>query len=588
MWVVFPLSAQNPRNGDIEDLKSNKWPRYWRAVGGVPAFLGVDSAISNSGKYSLRITDTRIGGGQNAGFRNTICGAMEDSSYTVKCQIYTVNSTATLYIEFFDDNGNLLKFDLRDQISQNQWSTMSFSSTAPANADSIGIRLYSKSDNTGTIYGDDFEILGPKPIREESTTARHCADEDVRFFGAPVDSSGLYTIDIDSGCYTRRVNSLITLHPSYHFPLVDITTCENEFLLLNADTIYAAGIYTDSFKTQYGCDSIFQYRVTLKEADTTVLPDINICEGTDVRFAGMCIDTSGLYEKVFTGAGRCDSTVIQHISIHPTYFTELTDRIICPGEVINVFGNSVGAAGIYTRTFQTINGCDSIISQAVSVHPINTKVLGIGNTAYALEDSALSYQWINCDLAVPVSGAQSQSFVAPNSGNYAARIRSKNGCVFTTDCIFIAVNNDTCTHYDTIIHHTFDTTVIRVMDTTFTEIFDTTTITIRVFDTSFRYISVTDTLKVKLNDIEGCGSIDVKIYPNPANNFVYLEVSDFDCLVMSKFNLYNSIGQILWTDQLVEDRVIKVPIHRLAAGVYYVDCLDSLGNRMFVKKLVIQ
>jgi hypothetical protein len=228
-----------------------------------------------------------------------------------------------------------------------------------------------------------------------------------------------------------------------------------------------------------------------------------------------------------------------------------------------------------------------------------------GNTSNWVKDSCLSV-----DPCIYRDTIEVRDTVTLNDTNF----------VSISDTVIVRIN-DTLTFIDTLIHIDsfsyidttvyIDTSFVTVLDTSFITISDTNFITVidtqfltirdtipinitvydtvlvRVNDTLKQFVSVSDTLRIPISNIQGCGTIDVKLYPNPARNFVYLEVSDFDCMVLSHFNLYNSIGQVLWTDQLIEDEVIKIPIHQLAAGVYYVDCLDSLRNRMFVKKLVL-
>ena len=49
-----------------------------------------------------------------------------------------------------------------------------------------------------------------------------------------------------------------------------------------------------------------------------------------------------------------------------------------------------------------------------------------------------TFQWIDCDLSVPISGATSATYIAKKSGSYAVEI-TKNGCSKSSDCINVTL-----------------------------------------------------------------------------------------------------------------------------------------------------
>lgn len=109
---------------------------------------------------------------------------------------------------------------------------------------------------------------------------------------------------------------------------------------------------------------------------------------------------------------------------------------ICPGSSYSFGGNSYSVAGMYTDSFTSVAGCDSLVTLILSVNTINDTITQTGNTLTALSSSG-TYQWINCFNFSPMVGQTSQSFTFGVSGSYAVII-SVNGCIDTSNCYTVA------------------------------------------------------------------------------------------------------------------------------------------------------
>ncbi len=85
--------------------------------------------------------------------------------------------------------------------------------------------------------------------------------------------------------------------------------------------------------------------------------------------------TPGTYTitNFVTGEFVCpDATATATITIYPTYATSVLDNV-CSGETYYLpDGTGVVAAGIYTTTLNTINGCDSVITTFLGFYPVYT------------------------------------------------------------------------------------------------------------------------------------------------------------------------------------------------------------------------
>ena len=138
------------------------------------------------------------------------------------------------------------------------------------------------------------------------------------------------------GC-DSLVHLQLNVHPTYKFT-TDTTICSNEFVEWRGKRYRQEGIYYDSLQTEtFGCDSIYELRLRVKPAYLTEL------------FAGK----------------RCDNKYY----ILPNELTELwTDTIFFKKDTIN-YGPDELREEIYTRTFFTEEGCDSIYKVHVTVCP---------------------------------------------------------------------------------------------------------------------------------------------------------------------------------------------------------------------------
>ena len=117
----------------------------------------------------------------------------------------------------------------------------------------------------------------------------------------------------------------------------------------------------------------------------------------------------------------------------------------CRGSSYNFNGQTLTTAGVYTGTFTSASGCDSLVKLTLSVDSVDTAVTQNGATLLAHQIGA-SYQWVNCNNNFsPIPGATSRPFVATTNGSYAVIItngscKDTSGC-FTVSVLGVAENN---------------------------------------------------------------------------------------------------------------------------------------------------
>jgi len=278
-----------------------------------------------------------------------------------------------------------------------------------------------------------------------------------------VDTSGTYYVFVTDTAGCTGIDSIVVIvNP---VPVVnlgnDTAFCAGNNLILDAGnagatylwqnnpipayqnqtlTVNTSGIYfvTASFGTCTDTDSI---TVTVNPIVTTNLPDSTICQGGSALIFGIPQSVAGTYRDTILSSMGCDSILVQQLNVNPTYNQNLGTVTICNGDSALILGNYETVAGTYTATYQTINGCDSTVSQTLNVSP--THVVNLENdTAFCAGNSltldasagASSYQWMN-GIGFPYN---QQTYTVSSTGTYY--VVTTLGACTTSDTINVIVN----------------------------------------------------------------------------------------------------------------------------------------------------
>ncbi len=169
-------------------------------------------------------------------------------------------------------------------------------------------------------------------------------------------------------------------------------------------------------------------------------------------------------------------------------------------------------SGTFTLELLTADGCDSIITLNLTIASLTSEVVANGNTLFAIQDNA-TYSWIDCATELLVG--TEQSFSPAENGLYQVQI-SQEGCNAVSECIEVII--------DDISENTL--------------------------------------------------SPELKIYPNPTRDFVYLEIPNWNGVMDLK--IIDVAGKEIMQQQLFSATTL-LSLHHLAAGVYVV-ALNSDGK----------
>ena len=195
-----------------------------------------------------------------------------------------------------------------------------------------------------------------------------CAGETYRWNSEKYTESGSYTQSFTTqyGC-----DSIVTLHlivgDLYNVEWSD-TICASETLTWNAKTYTLPGSYTQSLVSRYGCDSIVTLHLTVGDLYDVSIYD-TICVGETYTWDGMKYSSTGVYPRMYQSRYGCDSLVTLYLTVGEKYDIEMFDTI-CENEVYVWNKVQYKKSGSYTQQFSSRYGCDSIVTVHLFVAPI--------------------------------------------------------------------------------------------------------------------------------------------------------------------------------------------------------------------------
>ena len=131
-------------------------------------------------------------------------------------------------------------------------------------------------------------------------------------------------------------------------------------------TAGTAGTYSHTYSTTSGCDSIVNIALSVNDF-ISINQTAAICQGTVYNLPwGGTAGTAGIYSHTYLTTSGCDSIVKITLSVNPV-ITINQSAAICQGTFYNLpWGGTAGTTGTYSHTYSTTSGCDSIVNIALS------------------------------------------------------------------------------------------------------------------------------------------------------------------------------------------------------------------------------
>ena len=176
-------------------------------------------------------------------------------------------------------------------------------------------------------------------------------------------------------------------------------------------------------------------------------PDSDVGRGISVKqedvlaVCGNFRDTTDLNpgpdSLLFPSMGVADAFVMMLSPCVPTsamMIETACDSLLAPSGT-HVYYSS----GMYMDTLVNASGCDSIVEIDLTLSPIDTSLMDLGDSLRS-NDTLGAYQWVKCDSGfASISGATEQVFAPIENGMYAVII-DRGGCVDTSVCYPVIIN----------------------------------------------------------------------------------------------------------------------------------------------------
>lgn len=203
----------------------------------------------------------------------------------------------------------------------------------------------------------------------------------------------------------------------------NLQICSGASTTLTADSGFSSYLWSDNSTAQSLSVSIpGTYCVTATDADgcedatcvvvgagenimTTV--DASICEGEFYQVGPNVYNMTGTYQTTLTASNGCDSIITLNLTVHPSVIFDLQAEI-CEGESLMVGDSVYTESGFYLNLLTTQLGCDSLILTELVVNPNVSSVV----------DAEI------CEGESFIIGAETFTV----TGTYQTTIPAANGC----------------------------------------------------------------------------------------------------------------------------------------------------------------
>jgi gliding motility-associated-like protein len=218
----------------------------------------------------------------------------------------------------------------------------------------------------------------------------------IRNIAAP----GIWWVDVTiSGCTIRdsltlKVDSFKNVNTAAHI-------CFGQsYTLPSGKIVNTGGTHRDTMRNARGCDTLIT-RVTLTiETPTTKTLSASIYAGQTYTLPwGTTVTDEGIYRDTVKSIFGCDSAITIVTLTILTRQTEITEVSICHGSSYTLpWGGIVTNAGTYTDTLKTSTGADSLVKiinlAVIAKSIITTDTTVCEGSSFTLHaNNAASYQW---------------------------------------------------------------------------------------------------------------------------------------------------------------------------------------------------
>jgi len=342
--------------------------------------------------------------------------------------------------------------------------------------------------------------------------------------------SGIYVDTIQfGGCDSIIITDLIVLdNTSFQ---QSFSLCNGESLSVGISNYSLSGNYTDTLVSFNGCDSIVTTSLSFYN-NYSASNSENICFGDSIIIGNSTYSTPGSYIDSISSTFGCDSIIFTSLSVFPTLY-EYLNYTICIGDSIEIGNNIYYSSGSYSDTLSSSFLCDSIISIVIDESlPVSTLSSNLGILNFNVNGGSPPYN-------IQLFGPNGLIFsLINNNGLNGSFIPTING-----EYYIFAIDDLGC-YSDTIL------------------------------------INVDFLLNMLNVNIQ-----DLKIYPNPTDDFINIEFSSINKKSIS-ISIDNTLGQEVFRKEFNNynsNFFQKINVNKLSQGVYYI----NINNQQSINTKII-
>ncbi|MDW8229292.1 MAG: hypothetical protein RMJ33_05590, partial [Saprospiraceae bacterium] len=120
--------------------------------------------------------------------------------------------------------------------------------------------------------------------------------------------------------------------------------------------------------------------INVQPIPPTILSPVTVCN-EDVPYTlpwGQQVSTSGMYQHTYQSYQGCDSIVRRQVTVKPPLIRNIGVQSVCAGSCVTVCGQQFCDAGNYTYVCESYQGCDSTIIFGVLIVDPVAKITGGG------------------------------------------------------------------------------------------------------------------------------------------------------------------------------------------------------------------
>ena len=245
--------------------------------------------------------------------------------------------------------------EFRDTLEYTICSTENFEGNF-YNNDTTLVYNYIASGGCDSIEVINLTVL---PAYDLTTFVKICEGDSALIGEVYYSEGGTYVNNYQTvnGC-DSIVSTVLEVDPNY-YNFDEVQICEGDSILLFGDYHYESQLFSNSYQTINGCDSIVELQLTVTNTITETV-EVPLCRGDGIWIDGVYYTDETSIRNTFVSHFGCDSIFVQEIVFVDQYEREVDVRI-CEGEAYFVGGAMQTTAGTYVDTLTSITGCDSII-----------------------------------------------------------------------------------------------------------------------------------------------------------------------------------------------------------------------------------